>query len=69
VRFYPTTPLLSGGAVIFTRPDHRKAPHLFGVGLKEMLADEITAELRDIQASAITLARQRQQPVTRQLQQ
>jgi hypothetical protein len=51
----------AGGAVIFTRPDHRKAPHLFGVELKEMLADEITAELRDIQASVITLAQQRQQ--------
>ena len=29
-----------------TRPDSRDAPHLFGLGLKEMLADEITADLR-----------------------
>src|SRR5258708_2355345 len=26
-----------------TKPDSRDAPHLFGLGLKEMLADEITA--------------------------
>jgi hypothetical protein len=43
----------AGGAVIFTRPDHRDAPHVFGAGLKEMLADEITAELRAIRASTI----------------
>ena len=36
----------SGGDVV-TRPDSRDAPHLFGLGLKEMLADEITAELRE----------------------
>ena len=34
-----------GGDVV-TRPDSRDAPHLFGLGLKEMLADEITADLR-----------------------
>ena len=32
----------SGGDVV-TRPDSRDAPHLFGLGLKEMLADEITS--------------------------
>ena len=36
-----------------TRPDSRNAPHLFGLGLKEMLADEITAELRAIREDAI----------------
>ena len=40
-----------GGDVV-TRPDSRDAPHLFGVGLKEMLADEITTELRAIRAAA-----------------
>src|SRR6185436_16730430 len=45
-----------GGDVV-TRPDSRDAPHLFGLGLKEMLADEITSELRDVQATAVTLAR------------
>ena len=35
-----------------TRPDSRDAPHLFGVGLKEMLADEITADLRAIRDQA-----------------
>ena len=34
----------SGGDVV-TRPDSRDAPHLFGLGLKEMLADEITADV------------------------
>jgi hypothetical protein len=31
-----------GGNVV-TRPDSRDAPHLFGAGLKEMLADEISS--------------------------
>lgn len=41
-----------GGDVV-TRPDSRDAPHLFGLGLKEMLADEMTAELRAIRTAAI----------------
>src|SRR5215472_12493639 len=32
----------AGGNVV-TRPDSRDAPHLFGLGLREMLADEMTA--------------------------
>lgn len=43
----------AGGDVV-TRPDSRDAPHLFGLGLKEMLADEITADLRNIRQQAIT---------------
>lgn len=42
----------SGGDVV-TRPDSRDAPHLFGLGLKEMLADEITADLRATRQRAI----------------
>jgi hypothetical protein len=42
----------AGGDVV-TRPDSRDAPHLFGLGLKEMLADEITSDLRLIRAQAI----------------
>ena len=34
-----------GGDVV-TRPDSRDAPHLFGLGLQEQLADEITTEIR-----------------------
>jgi hypothetical protein len=45
-----------GGDVV-TRPDSRDAPHLFGLGLKEMLADEITADLREIRQQAIEEAR------------
>lgn len=41
-----------GGDVV-TRPDSRDAPHLFGLGLVEMLADEMTADLRLIRQSAI----------------
>lgn len=55
----------SGGNVV-TRPDSRDAPHLFGAGLKEMLADEITTDLRAIRAHALAQARARR-PVTRRL--
>jgi mono/diheme cytochrome c family protein len=41
-----------GGDVV-TRPDSRDAPHLFGLGLKEMLADEITQDLRGIRDQAV----------------
>jgi hypothetical protein len=44
-----------GGNVV-TRPDSRDTPHLFGAGLKEMLADEITGRLRQIAADAIQAA-------------
>jgi hypothetical protein len=50
-----------------TRPDHRRAPHLFGIGLKEMLGDEMTAELRGQRAQALAHAAKRGIPVTVQL--
>ena len=56
-----------GGDVV-TRPDSRDAPHLFGLGLKEMLADEITATLRAIRDDAIATATKRGRPVTRSLE-
>ena len=40
------------GGVVFTRPDSRDAPHLFGLGIIEMLADEITQDLRKIRDQA-----------------
>jgi Di-haem oxidoreductase, putative peroxidase len=55
------------GGNVFTRPESRDAPHLFGVGLKEMLADEITADLRAISARAMALARTQGEPVARPL--
>jgi hypothetical protein len=55
-----------GGDVV-TRPDSRDAPHLFGLGLKEMLADEITADLRQIRSQAIVQASNSNAPVTRAL--
>jgi len=56
----------SGGDVV-TRPDSRDAPHLFGLGLKEMLADEMTGELRAIRANAIAQAKASGHSVTAQL--
>jgi hypothetical protein len=38
------------GGDVFTRPDSRDAPHLFGLGLQEQLGDEITKKLRAIRA-------------------
>ena len=57
-----------GGDVV-TRPDSRDAPHLFGLGLKEMLADEITSDLRAIRQQAIEEARRSpsNRPVTKAL--
>jgi hypothetical protein len=53
--------------MLFVRPDHRDAPHLFGVGIKEMLADEITADLRGIREEAIVQARAQGRTVTLEL--
>jgi hypothetical protein len=53
----------AGGDVV-TRPDSRDAPHLFGLGLQEMLADEITRDLRAIRATALQRARQFRIPIT-----
>jgi len=53
----------TGGNVV-TRPDSRDAGHLFGLGLKEMLADEITTDLRSTRDLAIILAQQAKHPMT-----
>ena len=55
------------GGDVLTRPDSRDAPHLFGLGLKEMLADEITADLRMIRTQALADAHAKGRPVSRQL--
>jgi mono/diheme cytochrome c family protein len=55
------------GGDVQTRPDSRDAPHLFGLGLKEMLADEITKDLRAIRAAALTEARNANSAITKQL--
>ena len=52
-----------GGDVV-TRPDSRDAPHLFGLGLKEMLADEITTDLRSIRDRTVAKAAATGAPVT-----
>ncbi len=55
------------GGDVATRPDSRDAPHLFGLGLKEMLADEITADLRAIRTRALADAQGTGRSVTRRL--
>ena len=52
------------GGDVFTRPDSRDAPHLFGLGLQEMLADEMTTELRGEQAQALAQAVRGKRAVT-----
>lgn len=47
------------GGEVFTRPDSRDAPHLFGLGLQEMLADEMTSELRSKRTAALATASHR----------
>ncbi len=56
------------GGNVFTRPDSRDAPHLFGLGLIEMLADEITTDLRAIRDLAILEAIDKGDSVTAELQ-
>src|SRR4029079_5950762 len=51
------------GGDVATRPDSRDAPHLFGLGLKEMLADEITSDLRDLRAQALAAAQKANAPI------
>lgn len=41
------------GGDVATRPDSRDSPHLFGLGLVEQLADEMTQDLRAIRAQII----------------
>ena len=55
------------GGNVATRPDSRDSPHLFGAGLKEMLADEITTDLRGTRDLAITRAQQTKRSVTLKL--
>jgi di-heme oxidoreductase (putative peroxidase) len=55
------------GGNVFTRPDSRDAPHLFGLGLVEMLADEITGDLRSERGQALAAARTSGRPQTQSL--
>lgn len=55
------------GGDVATRPDSRDAPHLFGLGLQEMLADEITRDLRAILDRAREAARRTSRMAVRSL--
>ncbi|HWH70876.1 MAG TPA: di-heme oxidoredictase family protein, partial [Candidatus Sulfotelmatobacter sp.] len=56
------------GSDVATRPDSRDVPHLFGLGVREMLADEITCDLRTIRSNALTQATTQHKPVRKYLQ-
>jgi hypothetical protein len=55
------------GGDVLTRPDSRDAPHLFGLGLVEMLADEMTTDLRRIRSDAIRQATRNRRSVSSSL--
>ncbi len=56
------------GGNVATFPDGRDAPHLFGLGIVEQLADEITWELRQTRDTAIEQAAASNQRVEKSLQ-
>jgi mono/diheme cytochrome c family protein len=55
------------GGNVDTRPDSRDSPHLFGLGLREMLGDEITTDLRATRDLAIAKAAQTHHSVVMRL--
>ncbi len=65
-----SSPFGSGGSGghVFTRPESRDAPHLFGLGLIEMLGDEITSDLRELRSRVVNAAAVSGHPVTVQLE-
>lgn len=52
------------GGDVATRPDSRNAPHLFGAGLREIIADEMTSDLRALRARAADQAATTHAPFT-----
>ena len=52
------------GGNVATRPDSRDAPHLFGLGVREMLADEMTTDLRATRDLAVSRAQKWKRPIT-----
>ena len=55
------------GGDVFTRPDSRDAPHLFGLAQVEMIADEMTTDLSVIRDKAIKRAQKRNRNITLKL--
>src|SRR6476661_734349 len=55
------------GGDVATRPDSRDAPHLFGLGLKAMLADEMTSDMPAIRAAAVSESQANGWSVTKSL--
>ncbi|QMU61706.1 MAG: thiol oxidoreductase-like protein [Gammaproteobacteria bacterium] len=52
------------GGDVNTRPDSRDAPHLFGLGIVEQLAEEMTQRLRNRRARALEVAEQQNRCIT-----
>jgi cytochrome c peroxidase len=52
------------GGDVATRPDSRNAPHLFGIGIREMIGDEMTSDLRAERTRASQQAVATNEPVT-----
>ena len=55
------------GGDVNTRPDSRDAPHLFGLGLVEQLAEEMTQRLRERRTRALEIAVEQNRCVTTSL--
>ena len=55
------------GGNVATFPDGRDAPHLFGLGLVEQLAEEMTEELRGLRDTAIEKATRLNNTITRRM--
>ena len=55
------------GGDVNTRPDSRDAPHLFGLGIVEQLAEEMTEKLRATQARVLELATEQNRCVSTSL--
>lgn len=55
------------GGNVATFPDGRDAPHLFGLGLVEQLADEVTTKLRLIRSNAVDKATRTGNTITKEL--
>ena len=52
------------GGDVATRPDSRNAPHLFGIGLREIIGDEMTTDLRALRDRASAEAAAKHADVT-----
>jgi len=55
------------GGGVYTHPDSRDAPHLFGIGLVEQICDEMTRELRNRANDLSRRAKRQRYPMSQRL--